>query len=90
MGEILREMHQLELEFKKPPPQKVSVLQRLARKKADRAAKQGLPHAARLSAAVQAQPQPDPPSAEEGALPGRLDRGSSLVAAIVEGMFKSS
>ncbi|CAE7212099.1 unnamed protein product [Symbiodinium microadriaticum] len=45
----------------------VSVLQLLARKEADKAAKQGLPHAARDSGAVQAQPQPGPPSAEEGA-----------------------
>ena len=62
MGEILREMRQLVLEHKKPPPpQEVNVLQLLARKEADRAAKQGLPYAARVSAAFQAQPQPDPP-----------------------------
>ena len=62
MGEILREMRQLVLEHKKPPPpQEVNVLQLLARKEADRAAKQGLPHAARVLAAFQAQPQPDPP-----------------------------
>ena len=51
MGELLREVQELVREQKKPPPpQEVNVLLLLARKEGDRAAKQGLPHAARLSA----------------------------------------